>query len=83
MQLSEVDQTFPFSWITARKQIGEPPHQQRVVQFERLIGELSAFVPTRFLTVERGGPDGRFLPIKSVSDLPEAIAWVRTFAPSL
>ncbi len=45
---------------------------QEVVQFERLVGQLSAFFPTAFLRVQRDGPDGRFLPIKAPSDLDEA-----------
>jgi UTP--glucose-1-phosphate uridylyltransferase len=40
-----------------------------VLQFERLVGQLSAFLETSCLVVERTGPDARFQPIKVPDDL--------------
>lgn len=42
---------------------------RRVVQFETLVGQLSAMLPTRFLLVERFGPDARFAPVKDPEEL--------------
>lgn len=36
----------------------------KVIQFERLAGELTAFLPSRFIRVPRDGDDCRFLPVK-------------------
>lgn len=41
----------------------------KAVQFERLVGELTALLPTRFVEVPRSGPDGRFLPAKDPDEL--------------
>ncbi len=56
---------WPLTWFEVHKHVdgGE------AVQFERLIGELSAFVGTTMLRVERGGPDGRFQPVKDPAEL--------------
>ncbi|WP_419552142.1 UTP--glucose-1-phosphate uridylyltransferase [Candidatus Poriferisodalis sp.] len=56
---------WPLTWFEAHKQV----EGGRVVQFERLIGELSAFVDTTMLLVERDGPDGRFQPVKDPAEL--------------
>jgi UTP--glucose-1-phosphate uridylyltransferase len=53
------------TWFTVRKQVGD----RTAVQFERLVGELTAFVPTAFVAVPREGPDGRFVPVKTPADL--------------
>jgi UTP--glucose-1-phosphate uridylyltransferase len=37
---------------------------EMAVQFERLVGEVSAFVDAAFLATPRGGREGRFFPIK-------------------
>ena len=39
------------------------------VQFERLMGEVTAFVDATYLTVPRDGPEGRFMPVKTPEDL--------------
>lgn len=39
------------------------------VQFERLVGQLTAFHPTHYLKVPRSGPDGRFQPVKDPAEL--------------
>jgi UTP--glucose-1-phosphate uridylyltransferase len=56
---------WPLTWFEVRKQVGGAG----AVQFERLIGELSAFVETAMLLVERDGPDGRFQPVKDPAEL--------------
>lgn len=37
---------------------------EKVIQFERLAGELTAFLSSRFIRVPRDGADCRFLPVK-------------------
>jgi UTP--glucose-1-phosphate uridylyltransferase len=60
---------YPLTWFTVRKSIELPDGQSReVVQFEQLIGQLSEFVPTACLLVDRA----RFLPIKSREELAAA-----------
>ena len=58
---------WPLTWFEVRKVVGGG----EVVQFERLIGELSAFVDTTMLVVDRDGPDGRFQPVKDPQELSE------------
>jgi UTP--glucose-1-phosphate uridylyltransferase len=53
------------TWLYVERQVEE----RSAVQLERLYHELSAQVPTSFLVVPRGGPDGRFLPVKTPADL--------------
>lgn len=56
---------WPLTWFEVRKQVDGV----EAVQFERLIGELSAFVDSTMLLVERDGPDGRFQPVKDPAEL--------------
>ena len=56
------------TWLRVQKVVA----WQSVVQFERLVGELSAFVDTAFLHVSRAGLDSRFVPVKTPEDLASA-----------
>ena len=56
---------WPLTWFEVRK----VADGAEVVQFERLIGELSAFVDTTMLLVDRDGIDGRFQPVKDPQEL--------------
>ena len=53
-----------WTYVEVEKKIGD----RRAVQFERILGELTAGLEPRFLRVPRSGPGSRFLPVK---DLPE------------
>lgn len=55
----------PLTWFEVEKKVDG----EAVVQFERLVGELSAFLPTTMVVVERSGPDGRFQPVKDPAEL--------------
>ena len=55
----------PLSWFRVEKVLGG----NKVIQFEQLMGELTAFVDTSYICVPRTGPGGRFYPIKSPEDL--------------
>lgn len=60
-------QNFPLHWFLVEKIVDN----QKVIQFERLVGELSAYLPTRFVAVSREGESSRFLPIKVPADLEQ------------
>ena len=60
-----LDREFPLSWFAVSKKVDG----REAVQFERLAGELSAFLPSATLVVERDGEDGRFQPVKDPADL--------------
>lgn len=63
LQVWEAD--WPLTWLEVRK----VADGAEVVQFERLIGELSASVDTTMLLVDRDGTDGRFQPAKDPDEL--------------
>ena len=51
----------PLHWFYVEKEV----EGEIAVQFERLVGEISAFVDAAFLATPRGGAAGRFFPIKN------------------
>lgn len=60
-----IDRDFPLSWFVVRKKVAG----QDAIQFEHLVGELTAFLPSGCLHVERDGDDGRFQPVKDPQEL--------------
>jgi UTP--glucose-1-phosphate uridylyltransferase len=60
-----IDRDFELPYYRVEKKVDG----QTVVQFERLVGELTAFLPSRFVRVERTGDDCRFIPVKEPIDL--------------
>jgi UTP--glucose-1-phosphate uridylyltransferase len=56
---------YPLTWFRADKKVDGAP----VVQFERLMGEATAFEDAQYLEVPRAGREGRFLPVKTPDDL--------------
>lgn len=60
-----IDRDHALTWFVVRKKVDG----RDAVQFERLVGELTAHLPTAFLEVERSGPDGRFQPVKDPPEL--------------
>ena len=68
-----------WTYVEVEKKIGA----QTAVQFERLLGEITAELPSQFLRVPREGTVSRFLPVKDTSELErrrpeiEAIARAR------
>lgn len=65
MDPAAIDRDFELTWFAVRKTIDA----RAAVQFERLMGELTAFLPTHFLRVEREGVAGRFQPAKDPEEL--------------
>lgn len=60
-----VDHAFDLTWFAVSKKIDG----REGIQFERLMGQLTAFLPSHFLKVERDGLDGRFQPAKDPEEL--------------
>jgi UTP--glucose-1-phosphate uridylyltransferase len=73
LDAEKIDQDFGLTWFAVRKKVDG----RDAVQFERLVGELTAFLPSSFLRVERHGVDGRFQPVKDPEEmslrLPEIV----------
>ncbi len=65
LDAAAIDRDFRLPYYRVEKQVdGEP-----VIQFERLAGELTAHLPTRFVEVPRTGADTRFVPVKDPDEL--------------
>jgi UTP--glucose-1-phosphate uridylyltransferase len=60
-----LDLRMPWTYFTVRKQVDGLP----AVQFERLVGELTSGLDSRFIEVPRSGPGSRFLPVKDTAEL--------------
>ncbi|HUS28760.1 MAG TPA: UTP--glucose-1-phosphate uridylyltransferase [Kofleriaceae bacterium] len=60
-----IDTDFNLTFFRVEKKVGNA----KVIQFERLVGQLTAFLPSHFLEVPRSGPDGRFQPVKDPEEL--------------
>ena len=56
-----------WTYFAVNKQVDDKP----VVQFERLIGEVTSNVPTAFLHVSREGGAARFVPVKDPAELEQ------------
>ncbi len=65
MDVAAIDRDFNLSWFAVTKEVDG----QKAIQFERLVGELTAFLPCNVIGVTREGEDGRFLPVKDPPEL--------------
>jgi UTP--glucose-1-phosphate uridylyltransferase len=65
LSLALLERDFPLRWFYVEKAVDG----RTAVQMERLVNELSSFVPTSYLATPRGGPRGRFFPIKTRAEL--------------
>jgi UTP--glucose-1-phosphate uridylyltransferase len=65
-----IDRDFALPYYRVEKQVDGAP----AIQFERLVGELTATLPTRFVEVPRIGEDARFLPVKDPDELDRSRA---------
>lgn len=65
IDVDALDRDFALSWFAVTKEVDG----KKAIQFERLVGELTAFLPTQALAVTREGPDGRFMPVKDPPEL--------------
>jgi UTP--glucose-1-phosphate uridylyltransferase len=62
-RLCDVD--VPWTFFRVEKSVGEA----KAIQFERLLGELTSYLDTRFLRLPRSGAGSRFLPVKDFAEL--------------
>ncbi len=60
-----IDRDFPLDWFAVTKKVGG----KAAIQFEHLVGQLTAFLPSGFIQVEREGDDARFQPVKDPAEL--------------
>jgi UTP--glucose-1-phosphate uridylyltransferase len=60
-----IDRDFPLTWFCVKKKVDGVD----VLQFERLVGEVTAFLPSSFLVVPRHGNESRFEPVKDLEEL--------------
>jgi hypothetical protein len=54
-----------WTWFRVEKEVDG----RTAIQRERLLGELTSHLATRFLEVPRSGPGSRFLPVKDFDEL--------------
>ena len=74
-----LERDFDLTWFVVEKTVAD----RKAIQFERLAGEISAFLKSQFLQVPRRGRRSRFLPVKRREDLQEnrgflqeAVSWL-------
>lgn len=65
LELAELHREFPLDWFRVTKEVAGQP----AIQFERLVNQLTAFVSSQALAIERVGADCRFLPVKDPAEL--------------
>ncbi len=65
VRLESLTRPMSLDYFIAEKSVDD----RRAIQFERLVGQLSAFLPTRFIRVPRAGGRSRFVPCKVPADL--------------
>jgi UTP--glucose-1-phosphate uridylyltransferase len=64
-----IDRDFDLTFFRVEKKVGNA----KVVQFERLVGQLTAFLPSHFLEVPRSGDGGRFQPVKDPEEMQQRL----------
>jgi UTP--glucose-1-phosphate uridylyltransferase len=69
LQARALDRSFPLPYYRVEKKVEKGGAPTTVVQFERLVGELTAFLPSAFVEVPRTGVESRFIAVKDPSDL--------------
>jgi len=65
LDAAAIDREFDLSWFAVEKKVSGRP----AIQLEHLVGQLTAFLPSHYLRVEREGPSGRFAPVKDPAEL--------------
>jgi UTP--glucose-1-phosphate uridylyltransferase len=73
LDAAAVDRPFDLTWFAVTKSIDG----REAVQFERLMGQLTAFLPSHFLRVDRDGAEGRFQPAKDPEELVQRREQIR------
>jgi UTP--glucose-1-phosphate uridylyltransferase len=78
LDAAAIDRDFELPFYRVEKNVDG----RTAIQFERLVGELTAFVPSRFVEVARTGEDGRFLPAKDPEELQRRLEDIALVARS-
>jgi len=65
IDVAAIERDFNLTWFAVNKEV----EGKKVIQFERLVGELTAFLPCNAIAVSREGEDGRFMPVKDPPEL--------------
>jgi UTP--glucose-1-phosphate uridylyltransferase len=68
IDLTALEAPAEFTWCVARKRVDG----REAIQFERLVGELTWWHPSRYVHVPREGAASRFVPVKDRDDLAAA-----------
>lgn len=76
MDAAAIDRDFALPFYKVEKKVDGAT----AVQFERLVGELTAFLPSTFLEVPREGVESRFLPAKDPEELASRLSTIRLVA---
>jgi UTP--glucose-1-phosphate uridylyltransferase len=74
-----IDRDFELDWFLVRRKVDG----EEVIQSERLLGQVTAFLPTQFLVVPRHGHEGRFLPVKDREELELRMPEIRELLRAL
>jgi UTP--glucose-1-phosphate uridylyltransferase len=74
--LLELD--MPWTFFTVTKKVEGNP----VIQFERLINEVTSALPTKYLHLPRTGEHSRFLPVKDNEELAARVPEIQAIAKS-
>ncbi len=72
--LFELD--MPWTFFTVTKQVDSKP----VIQFERLVNEVTSVLPTKYLHLPRIGEKSRFLPVKDNEELAARVPEIELVA---
>jgi UTP--glucose-1-phosphate uridylyltransferase len=72
--LLELD--MPWTFFTVTKKVDG----QGVIQFERLVNEVTSALPTKYLHLPRTGPHSRFLPVKDNEELAARVPEIQELA---
>ncbi len=68
IKASELTIEREFTWFYVLKEA----HGRKLLQLEKLINQLTAYINTTFLVAPRLGEDGRFFPVKTAMDMDKA-----------
>lgn len=78
LDAAAIDRDFELPYYRVEKKV----EGLTAIQFERLVGELTAFLPSAFVEVHRDGVDGRFQPAKDPDELARRLPNIREIVAS-
>ncbi len=78
LDAAAIDRDFELPFYRVEKKV----EGKTAIQFERLVGELTAFLPSAFVEVARDGLDGRFQPAKDPEELARRLPMIRQIVQS-